>query len=151
MIAFPRTPAGIIALTLRMLLGALFIYSGWEKARDPILFLNSVRSFQILDDPYSAWLAMGLPWLEILAGGALLTGVLADGGLTVIAGMLAVFIWAIVYSWQRGLDIECGCFGKEAQDTNYTDLILRDAGLLAVAAGLLVYRALQRRKVSAKA
>src|SRR6186997_2977924 len=99
MITFPRTPAGIVALTLRMLLGALFIYSGWQKARDPIFFLDSVRSFQILADPYSAWLAMGLPWLEILAGGALLTGVLADGGLTVIAGMLAVFIWAIVYAW----------------------------------------------------
>ena len=149
MISLPRTPAGMVALILRLFLGALFIYSGWEKTKDPIAFLNSVRSFQILDDPYAAWLAMGLPWLEIFAGAALVTGLLVEGGLTVIAGMLALFIWAVVYSWQRGLDIDCGCFGKEAQDTGYTDLIIRDSALLAVAVGLLVYRAMSRRRTVA--
>jgi putative oxidoreductase len=146
MISLPRTPAGIVALTLRMLLGAFFVYTGWAKTRDFISFLNSIRSFQILDDPYAAWLAMGLPWLEIAAGAALVTGLLVEGGLTVISGMLAVFIWAVAYAWQRGLDIDCGCFGKEAQDSSYTDVILRDSALLAVAVGLLVYRSMVRRK-----
>jgi putative oxidoreductase len=148
MISFPRTFGGIVALTLRVLLGALFVYSGWQKTKDYISFLNSVRSFQIVDDPCAAWLAMGLPWLEIVAGTALVTGVLVEGGLLMIAGMLAVFIWALAYAWQRGLDIDCGCFGESAQDLNYTDLILRDAGMLAVAVGLLIYRTMVRRKVS---
>ena len=146
MISLPRTTGGVVALTLRMLLGAFFVYTGWLKTQNFIGFLNDIRSFQILDDPYAAWLAMGLPWLEILAGAALVFGVLVEGGLTIIAGMLAVFIWALAYSWQRGLDIQCGCFGKDAQNTNYTDRILQDAGLLAVATGLLIYRAMVRRK-----
>ena len=78
MIALPRTALGVFALTLRLLLGALFVYSGWVKAMDPIEFLGSIRTFHILEDPYAAWVAMGLPWLEIAAGAALLTGLLVD-------------------------------------------------------------------------
>ena len=146
MLSLPRTVSGVIALTLRMLLGALFVYTGWLKAEDPIRFLESIRSFHILDDPYAAWVAMGLPWLEIFAGIALVTGLWADGGLAVICGMLAVFLWAILYSWQRGLDIDCGCFGKEASDAGYVELVIRDLVLMTVAAGLLIYRAVLRRK-----
>jgi hypothetical protein len=89
---------------------------------------------------------MGLPWLEILAGAALLTGVFVEGALTLIAGMLGVFLWAIVYSWQRGLDIDCGCFGKQGHDSNYPELITRDVILLAVTAGLLIHRWLTLRR-----
>ncbi len=49
----PRTPGGIVAFTLRLLLGGLFVYSGWIKSRDTIGFLEDVRTFQILDDPYA--------------------------------------------------------------------------------------------------
>jgi len=147
MIALPHTAFGVFTLTLRFLLGALFVYTGWMKAADPGAFLLSVRSFQILPDPYAAWVAMGLPWLEILAGAALCTGLAVEGALTVITGMLAVFLWALIYSWQRGLDIECGCFGKEETAFNYRERIAQDIALLTVAAGLLVQRwmALRRR------
>ena len=146
MITLPRTVFGIFALTLRMLLGALFVWTGWEKIKDPNAFLFSIRSFHILHDPYAAWVAMGLPWLEILAGAALITGVLVEGGLALIGGMLAVFLWAIIYSWQRGLDINCGCFGGDAATSGFTELITRDAVLLAAALGLLAHRGVVRRK-----
>lgn len=145
MITLPRTAPGIFALTLRMALGALFIWTGWEKAKDPNAFLFSIRSFHILGDPDAAWVAMGLPWLEILAGAALITGVCVEGGLAVIAGMLAVFLWAITYSWQRGLDINCGCFGGDAATSDYRELITRDVTLLALTLGLLIHRWVVRR------
>ena len=145
MITLPRTVSGGFALTLRLLLGALFVWTGWEKTKDPNAFLFSIRSFHILHDPYAAWVAMGLPWLEILAGAALVSGVLVDGGLATIAGMLAVFLWAIIYSWQRGLDINCGCFGGDEATSGFTELITRDVILLSVALGLLIYRRAVRR------
>lgn len=138
MITLPRTISGIIALTLRMALGALFVWTGWEKTADPNAFLFSIRSFHILDDPYAAWVAMGLPWLEIFAGAALVSGLCVEGGLAVIAGMLAAFLWAIIHSWQRGLDINCGCFGGDAATSDYHELVIRDAVLLTLALGLLV-------------
>ena len=146
MITLPRTVSGIIALILRMALGALFVWVGWEKTKDPNGFLFSIRSFHILPDPYAAWVAMGLPWLEILAGAALVAGVLVEGGLAVIAGMLVVFLGAILYSLQRGLDINCGCFGGDAATSDYHELILRDAVLLAVTLGLLIHRRVVRGK-----
>ena len=146
MITLPRTAMGVFALTLRLLLGALFIYTGWMKAADPGAFLLSVRSFQLVQDPYAAWIAMGLPWLEILAGAALVTGLCIEGGLAVIAGMLAAFLWALVYSWQRGLDVDCGCFGKEETTFSYGRRIAQDIALLAVAVGLLVHRWIQLRR-----
>jgi putative oxidoreductase len=146
MFSLPRTVPGVIALTLRMLLGALFIYTGWLKAKDPNGFLFSIRSFHILNDPYAAWVAMGLPWLEIAAGAALVTGACVDGGLAVVGGMLAAFLWAILYSWQRGLDIDCGCFGRETADAGYVELVARNIVLITVTAGLLIYRAVVTRK-----
>lgn len=146
MITFPRTLSGILAMTLRMLLGALFVYSGWQKAQDPAQFLLNVRSFQILSDPYAAWLAMGLPWLEIIAGTALVSGLCVEGGLAVLAGVLGLFLWAILDSWHRGLDIDCGCFGKEAQETSYLDLVIRDLLLMALTVGLIIQRAMRRRQ-----
>jgi uncharacterized membrane protein YphA (DoxX/SURF4 family) len=145
-IRWPRTVSGLLALTLRALLGALFIYTGWLKAADPIAFLFSIRSFHILGDPYAAWVAMGLPWLEIFAGAALVTGLWVEGSLAVITGMLAVFLWAIVYSWQRGLDIDCGCFGKQTPDAGYAELIIRDVALMAVAGALLARQWVSRRR-----
>jgi putative oxidoreductase len=44
------------------------------KVADPISFLDDVRSFDLLGDPWAAWVAMGLPWLEILAGLAVMSG-----------------------------------------------------------------------------
>ena len=140
MMTLPRTIPGVVALMLRVALGALFLWTGWEKTKDPNGFLFSIRSFHILPDPYAAWVAMGLPWLEILAGAALVAGLLVEGGLAVIAGMLGVFLWAIIYSWQRGLDINCGCFGGDAATSDYHELIRRDVVLLAVTLGLLIHR-----------
>jgi putative oxidoreductase len=140
MFSMPRTIPDIVALMLRVALGALFVWTGWQKAQNPLGFLDNIRSFHLLDDPYAAWVAMGLPWLEIVAGAALVTGVFVEGGLTLIAGMLAVFLWAIIYSLQRGLDINCGCFGGSEQTSDYSELITRDVVLLVVALGLLAHR-----------
>jgi uncharacterized membrane protein YkgB len=48
-------------------------------------------------------------------------------------GALAVFIVAIVSAWARGLDIDCGCFGKGNISSNYTWLLVRDLLMLASA------------------
>lgn len=140
MIALPRSPSGVVALTARWCLAAFFISAGYFKALNPAAFLMDVRSFQLLDDPWAAWLAMSLPWLEILCGLALVSGILLDGAILTITGMLAAFLAAILYSWHRGIDLQCGCFGENPDVSNYRDLITRDVILLAIAITLLAYR-----------
>ncbi len=127
-----------------VLFGAVFIYAGAVKAANPIAFLDDVRSFQILPDPFAAWLALGLPWLEIFAGLAVVTGLLRSGGLLSLNVLLVVFLAAILVSWARGLDISCGCFGGSAKVSDYTGLIVRDLVLLAL--GLAAWRLVTRRE-----
>lgn len=120
----------MLRLLLHFFFGGVFVYAGLLKVADPMSFLEDIRSFDLLGDPWAAWLAMGLPWLEILAGLAVMSGFLRPGGMLVLNGSLVVFLIAITISWWRGIDIRCGCFGHSDATSSYRDLILRDVLLL---------------------
>lgn len=134
----------ILAKLMHLVFGGVFVYAGVSKAWNPQAFLDDVRSFDLLGDPWAAWLAMGLPWLEIFAGLAVITGVLRRGGLLVLNGALVGFLGAIALSWYRGIDIRCGCFGSAEASSNYVELIVRDVLLLALGLWLFLRRNAQR-------
>lgn len=118
---------------LRLAFGGVFIWAGVVKAYDPMKFLDDVRSFELLPDPYAGMVAMFLPWLEIIAGLAVISGVFRRGGFSLLNTSLVVFLAAILISWYRGIDIRCGCFGSSGGATsNYIQLITRDLFLLAL-------------------
>ena len=118
---------------LHLLFGGVFVYAGIMKAWNPMVFLDDVRSFALLPDPYAAMLAMFLPWLEIFAGLAVIAGVLRKAGLVVLNLSLLMFLGAIVIAWMRGTDIRCGCFGGSSDATSsYIEIIIRDIVLLSL-------------------
>lgn len=116
--------------------GGVFIFSGYVKVRDPQLFLMQIRGFRLLPDPYAAWLALGLPWLEIFCGAAVLIGFMRRGGLLWLGAALVVFVGALSIAWARGLDIDCGCFGG-AVKTSLQMGLLRNLVLLSLCVWLL--------------
>lgn len=124
----------VVTLLARLIVAAVFIYAGVLKALDPQEFLLDVRSFQVLGDPWAAVVALGLPWLEILCGVALILGGWSRGACLVLAGMLLVFAGAFLQAWARGVDVTCGCFGKTENKTNFAQSLAIDAGLLALTA-----------------
>jgi putative oxidoreductase len=134
----------ILKKLLHLVFGGVFVYAGVLKAWNPQAFLDDVRSFDLLRDPWAAWLAMGLPWLEIFAGLAVMTGVLRRGGLLVLNGALVVFLAVIALSWYRGIDIRCGCFGSAEASSNYIELIVRDVFLLVLGLWLFLLRDTRR-------
>jgi putative oxidoreductase len=121
-----------LVLILAWVFGLVFIWSGWIKVQDPAQFLVNIRSFRMLPDPFAAWLALTLPWLEIFSGLAVLTGWLRRGGLLVLNIALVIFAIALISAWVRGLDVECGCFGGKSGATTIINALVRDAVLLAV-------------------
>ncbi len=123
---------------LALLFGGVFVYAGAVKLDNPILFLEDVRSYDILRDPYAAWLAISLPWLEIFAGVAVVTGAMRMSGLLLLNASLLAFLGALWWSWHRGLNIQCGCFGEGArgEGPNWPWLFARD--ILLLATGLLL-------------
>lgn len=115
---------------LALVFGGVFVYAGVLKLRDPGLFLIDIRSFDMLPDPYAAWLALVLPWIEILSGLAVITGFFRKGGLLLLNLALVAFFIAIGIAKSRGLSIQCGCFGGHDSASNYLELFVRDGVLL---------------------
>lgn len=127
-----------VAIVLAVIFGGVFVWSGFLKAQDPGAFIISVRSFRILHDPYAAWLALFLPWLEIFAGLAVITGLGRRGGLLLLNLSLVMFAIALVSAWSRGIDVDCGCFGGKDSETQIVDALVRDVVLLAVGGWLML-------------
>ena len=72
----------------RLLLGIVFIYAAAGKIGDPADFALAIANYQILP---SAWInptALFLPWLELVCGLGLMSGVLKRGSALVITLLL---------------------------------------------------------------
>ena len=125
---------------LRLCLGGLFVWSGVVKLQDLPAFLESVGNYQFkfLNEPYDAVVAYTLPWVEVFAGLAVISGFGKASGLVIIMGMLASFCWALSDAWSKGLNINCGCFSKSSELVNYPLKLAENAGIFVVALVLLI-------------
>ncbi|MFQ5592313.1 MAG: DoxX family protein, partial [Phycisphaerae bacterium] len=85
---------GVPLLAVRLLLGGLFVYTGWVKLGDPFAFLKQIHLYNALPESPAIFInsvAIVLPWLEIIAGVSLILGVYLRGAAATTAIMLAVF------------------------------------------------------------
>jgi putative oxidoreductase len=128
----------LLSLAPAFLIGALFAYAGaikiWDfKAGDWATqdFFTAVQNFQLTSGDVSKIIAIYLPWVELIAGLALIFRRLAAGALLLLAALTLVFLVALLSAWARGLDISCGCFGKENNGTNFPKHIAEDGALFA--------------------
>ncbi|WP_290663886.1 MauE/DoxX family redox-associated membrane protein, partial [Ignavibacterium sp.] len=99
-------------LIIRIIIAMVFIYAGAEKISDPKGFSQSIYNYRILPIETINILAITLPWLELISGILLLFGISVKENAAIIGTLLLVFIIAVALSMIRGLDIDCGCFGK---------------------------------------
>lgn len=117
---------GVPLLLARLILGGMFVYMGTHKLADPIAFLKLVRMYHMLPETPPYFLnavAIVLPWLEVFAGVALITGLCVRGAGLMTAIMLCVFTPAIVLRALRMVSetgqgffqirFDCGCGGGE--------------------------------------
>ena len=121
----------IAIVLLRGVIGSVFIYAGVLKALDPVQFAADVDNFRLLPHALSCAVGVYLPWLEILAGAAMIFGIWRAGASVLLGGMLMIFFIALSSAWARGLDIRCGCFGLASNKSYYPLSLLIDAALFA--------------------
>ena len=122
-----KTPNSILSnfiFVLRVLLGGYFAYLGWVKASDPVIFLKTLREFE-LAGPY--WftniIAAWLPWFEIWVGILLVLGIAVRSCAMFISCLLLAFIAIIAYRAFGIVDssgepfcsikFDCGCGSGE--------------------------------------
>lgn len=118
----------------RIVLGLIFVYSGLVKITDAQLFVTAVENYRLLPDFLAPFLALILPWVELVTGLVLVSGFKAKPAVTLINLMVVVFIAALSISFFRGLNIDCGCFNVNITDSKHSllEAIWRDIGFLTL-------------------
>jgi uncharacterized membrane protein YphA (DoxX/SURF4 family) len=87
--------ANVIAV-MRLVLAVVFIYAAFQKIGKPLAFADEIRMYRILDiGPILYITAIALPWIELLCGLSLLSGVLMRGSALVLLVLNAVFLVAV--------------------------------------------------------
>ena len=103
----------MIALALRVAMGAYFTYAGGEKLFVSGLdrFAADIGNYSLVGESTAVAIAYILPWAEIVAGICFLLGVLRKGSWLAMLGLVTAFAVAVGSAWWRGMDIRCGCTG----------------------------------------
>ncbi len=138
----------LCAVAARWLLGGLFVYTGLEKAADPVAFLKMVRQYDVVQSAFLLnTVAATLPWFEVFCGMLLLAGVAVRGAALTLIGVLIPFtgvVWhrALVLQAAKGIafcavKFDCGCgTGEEF----ICGKLLENFGLILLAVWLLAGR-----------
>lgn len=100
-------------IALRIGFGAILIAASIDKLLHPIQFAQAVENYGMFGEVLSRWVAIWLPYLEILIGVLLILGIWFDAAAILNFLMMAIFFLAVVQAYARGLDINCGCFSVE--------------------------------------
>lgn len=133
---------------LRLAVGGAFILAGALKIAAPEKFAGDVGNYRLLPHELINLVAILVPWVEVVAGGLVLTGVWLRAAAFVITSMTVMFFVVITSALARGLDIECGCFGTVGgKHVGLINLAI-DSTLFCLAA-LLTWRAGEKRENSA--
>lgn len=131
-----------VGTAARLLLGVVWIWASLPKLAHPLTFTQAVRAYDATPEWLSKGIGYGLPVLELCLGVALILGVTVRIAAAISAVLFVVFLVGVVEVAARGIKLTCGCFGgggPTVGQTSYTLDILRDLGLLVVAAFLVMW------------
>jgi uncharacterized membrane protein YphA (DoxX/SURF4 family) len=125
----------------RLGLAAVWTWAGLAKIADPAEAAQAVRAYRLLPEALVKPVGYGLPFLELALALLLLIGLGTRAAALLSGALLLVFIAGIASVRARGMSIDCGCFGGggriDSSRTQYLREILRDSGLLLLAAWLV--------------
>lgn len=137
----------VTALTLRLFLGGVFVYASWDKLCHPASFAEAVYRYQVLPEILVNPVAIFVPWLELIMGLMLITGLFLRGALLVSVGLLATFLGALGFNLARGMDVDCGCFSVSAGKPVTYLTLARDGVFFVLAVYLFRFYRRQRLRL----
>lgn len=117
-----------IELAARWILGATFIYASYSKILAPAVFAKIIYGYGLFPEILINLLAIILPFVELIAGLALIIGFYPRSAALIINAMLLAFIISLSINIIRGHEFDCGCFAIDAnsQSTFSGPLLIRD-------------------------
>jgi putative oxidoreductase len=118
----------------RIVVAGVFGVAATPKIDDLVGFAADIRNYQVFPEWSLHLIAATVPMIELLAALALVSGRerMSRAGAIVLGGLTVAFIGLIASVIVRGIDLQCGCFGKqEAADAVGWPTLVRDVALLA--------------------
>jgi uncharacterized membrane protein YphA (DoxX/SURF4 family) len=140
-----------IELAARWFLGATFIYASYSKILAPAVFAKIIYGYDLFPAMLINLFAILLPFVELIAGLALIIGFYPRSAALIVNGMLLAFIVSLSINLIRGHEFDCGCFtiGADSQSTFSGPLLIRDVIYFALGIYVFFYRNSRRLCMSA--
>lgn len=99
-------------LILRLIVGGILIYASVSKIVHPEEFYLSVMEYHLVGNTLSKIIALWLPWIELLVGVGVLSGIWFLTNLRLAQLLFAGFTIILIVTLFRGIHTDCGCFGS---------------------------------------
>ena len=109
-----------LQLLVRVVLGGVLVYASWHKIADPPDFAKIIYNYRLFPPASIHMLAVFVPWIELVAGLALISGIGLRGGALMAAIFFSFFILALSYNLARECPTICGCFDTHASGRDLT-------------------------------
>lgn len=128
-----------LLLIARIVLGLIFIIASAGKIYNPAVFAQEISNYDFM--PYFTinLMAIILPWIELIAGIFLISGIRLKASSAIIGALLIVFIIAVATAMARGLNINCGCYSHVANDPVGWKKIIENTIQLALALWIYIF------------
>ena len=132
----------------RWVLAFIFLVAGGHKLTAPRSFAVIIDAYGLIPEVWVMPVAILLPLMEVLAAVGLCFDI--RGSLTVIAGLLTIFMGILGYGIWMGLDVDCGCFGpNDPEGEAYSGIrpaLYRDLVMMAGVIYLYAWRVISARQ-----
>ena len=137
---------GWIELAARWILGLTFIYASFHKILSPADFAKIVYGYDLFPEIFINLIAIIIPFLELIAGLALIIGVYPRSAAIVINGLLLAFIAVLAINLIRGHEFDCGCFSvnQSGYSSSPKVTLVRDVIYLALGLQVMLFSGIRR-------
>lgn len=127
-----------LAALFRLYIAGLFLYAGLYKINYTAEFAESIASYRMVPFWGVNLLAIVMPWIELLCGILLITGIRSKTAAVIIGGMLIMFTLGVLVNLVRQSPISCGCFSTVG-DTISWRTFFRDLAWIIMTVHIFFY------------
>jgi uncharacterized membrane protein YphA (DoxX/SURF4 family) len=135
-----------IELAVRWILGITFIYASFHKIISPADFAKIVYGYDLFPEMFINLIAIVIPFLELVAGLALIIGFYPRSAAIIINALLLAFITVLAINLFRGHEFDCGCFsaGQSGYTSSPKVTLVRDIIYLILGMQIVLFEGRRR-------
>ena len=128
-----------IELGARWILGLTFIYASIHKILAPADFAKIIYGYDLFPAALINLMAIIIPFVELIAGLALVLGIYPKSAALIINVMLVGFFLALSINIIRGHEFDCGCFGVDTKSHAFSPWLLLGRDFFLLSAGVYIF------------